>query len=98
MAKRIVHYINQFYGGIGGEEAAGAPLAIKDGPIGPGIALQKELGEGYEILMTIVCAATMTRKPQTGDCDCDRNFAASTILTLMYSAGHNRISHIECRL
>jgi len=55
MAKRIVHYINQFYGGIGGEEAAGAPLAIKDGPIGPGIALQKELGEGYEILMTIVC-------------------------------------------
>ncbi len=55
MAKRIVHYINQFYGGIGGEEAAGAPLAIKDGPIGPGIALQKELGEGYEIVMTIVC-------------------------------------------
>lgn len=55
MAKRIVHYINQFYGGIGGEEAAGAPLAIKDGPVGPGMALQKELGEGYEIVMTIVC-------------------------------------------
>jgi len=43
-------------------------------------------------------AATMTRRPQTGDCDCDRNFAASIILTLMYSAGHNRISHVECRL
>lgn len=55
MAKRVVHYVNQFYGGIGGEEAAGAPLAIKDGPIGPGIALHKELGEGYEIVMTIVC-------------------------------------------
>ena len=55
MRKRVAHYINQFYGGIGGEEAAGAALAIKDGPIGPGIALQKELGEGYEIVMTIVC-------------------------------------------
>lgn len=55
MRKRVAHYINQFYGGIGGEEAAGAPLAIKDGPIGPGTALQKELGEGYEIVMTIVC-------------------------------------------
>jgi len=55
MRKRVAHYINQFYGGIGGEEAAGAPLAIKDGPIGPGTALQRELGEGYEIVMTIVC-------------------------------------------
>ncbi|MBP7892479.1 MAG: glycine/betaine/sarcosine/D-proline family reductase selenoprotein B [Firmicutes bacterium] len=55
MGKRVAHYINQFYGGIGGEEAAGAPLAIRDGPIGPGIALQKELGEGYEIVMTMVC-------------------------------------------
>jgi glycine reductase len=55
MAKRIAHYINQFYGGIGGEEAADTPLEIKDGFIGPGMALQRELGEGYEIVMTIVC-------------------------------------------
>lgn len=55
MTKRIAHYINQFYGGIGGEDAAGTPLTIKEGHIGPGIALQRELGDGYEIVITIIC-------------------------------------------
>lgn len=55
MAKRIAHYINQFYGGIGGEEAAGTPLIIKEGHVGPGIALKQELGDDCEIVMTIIC-------------------------------------------
>jgi glycine reductase complex component B subunit gamma len=55
MTTRIVHYINQFYGGIGGEEAASSPLLIREGPVGPGLALKKELGDGFEIVMTLVC-------------------------------------------
>ena len=37
---RIVHYLNQFFGGIGGEDKADVSLRIKEGPIGPGIGLQ----------------------------------------------------------
>ena len=32
---RVVHYLNQFFGGLGGEEKAGAPLEARDGAIGP---------------------------------------------------------------
>jgi glycine reductase len=53
--KKIVHYLNQFYGGIGGEERADHRPEIREGSIGPGILLQKELGEDYEILATIIC-------------------------------------------
>ena len=36
---RVVHYLNQFFGGLGGEEKAGAPLEWRDGAIGPGSSL-----------------------------------------------------------
>src|SRR5215813_15443113 len=37
---RIVHYLNQFFGGLGGEDKAGAPLEAREGAVGPGL-LQK---------------------------------------------------------
>ncbi len=52
---RIVHYLNQFFGGIGGEEAAGAPLEEKAGAVGPGRLLEQVAGEGAEIVATLVC-------------------------------------------
>ena len=52
---RVVHYINQFFGGIGGEEKADAGLLIHEKPIGPGLGLQKELGDAGRIVATIVC-------------------------------------------
>ena len=55
MAKRIVHYINQFFAGIGGEEKADIAPEIRKGALGPGLALQKELGDGYEIVATVIC-------------------------------------------
>lgn len=55
MTKKVVHYINQFYAGIGGETEASVGLSIKDGPVGPGIALEKALGGDYEIVKTIIC-------------------------------------------
>ena len=31
---RIVHYLNQFFGGIGAEEQAGSALEFRDGTVG----------------------------------------------------------------
>jgi len=52
---RVVHYLNQFFGQIGGEEKATAGFTVKEGPVGPGLALQKELGDKAEIVATIIC-------------------------------------------
>ena len=51
---RVVHYINQFFGGLGGEEQANAPIEIRDGPIGPGRLLQQELGERARVVATAI--------------------------------------------
>ena len=53
--KRAIHYLNQFYGQIGGEEAADVGFSIKEGPMGPGIQLQKYLDDDVEIVATIIC-------------------------------------------
>ena len=46
MAKyRIVHYLNQFFGGIGGEEMGHFEPVVEEKVIGPGVALAKGLGE-----------------------------------------------------
>lgn len=52
---RVVHYLNQFFAGVGGEEAAGKPPGRLDGPAGPGRRLQALLGEGFEIVATVWC-------------------------------------------
>lgn len=52
---RVVHYINQFFAGIGGEEKADVPLEVRKGAVGPGSALAAQLGDRAEIVATIVC-------------------------------------------
>ena len=52
---RVVHYINQFFGGIGGEEQADAPLETRSGAVGPGRLLDQLLGDGSQVVATIVC-------------------------------------------
>ena len=52
---RIVHYLNQFFGGIGAEEHAGAGLEFRDGAVGPGKLLEQLLGEGADVVLTIIC-------------------------------------------
>ena len=52
---RVAHYINQFFGGIGGEEKADAPLEVRPGAVGPGRLLDQLLGEDSEVVSTIVC-------------------------------------------
>lgn len=51
---RVVHYLNQFFGGIGGEEHADRPVEVKDGAIGPGRALEQEWRSEGRIVATIV--------------------------------------------
>jgi glycine reductase len=51
---RVLHYVNQFFGQIGGEEQADAPLQIRPGAIGPGQLLQSALGAEAEIVATLI--------------------------------------------
>lgn len=53
--KRIVHYINQFFAGIGGEEFADHAPEVVEEVKGPGTALNSELGEDAEIVATVIC-------------------------------------------
>jgi betaine reductase len=52
---KAVHYLNQFFGQIGGEEKANTGFVVKEGPVGPGLALQKELGDKVDIVATVIC-------------------------------------------
>ena len=52
---RIVHYINQFYGGIGGEDKADFKPELRDGHAGPGLALSQQFGDQAEVVATVVC-------------------------------------------
>ncbi|HEX9147430.1 MAG TPA: glycine/betaine/sarcosine/D-proline family reductase selenoprotein B, partial [Candidatus Binatia bacterium] len=52
---RVVHYLNQFFGGLGGEEKANSPLETKDGPIGPGKLLEELLGSDASVVTTLIC-------------------------------------------
>jgi glycine reductase len=51
---KAVHYLNQFFAGLGGEEAADTPPIRLDGAAGPGQGLQAAL-EGIEIVATVAC-------------------------------------------
>lgn len=55
MTYRVVHYLNQFFGGVGGEERADIKPESRQGAVGPGLAFSKALGDKAEIVGTIVC-------------------------------------------
>jgi len=56
MAKiKVVHYVNQFYAGIGGEEKADITPELRVGTVPAGDALNKAWGEEAEITHTIIC-------------------------------------------
>jgi glycine reductase complex component B subunit gamma len=51
---RIVHYVNQFFGGIGGEDKADTPLQVREGPVGPGRAIQQIVGAQGTVVATLI--------------------------------------------
>ena len=53
---RVTHYLNQFFGGIGGEDVADTPPQTQEGAVGPGRIVEPLLrGEGV-IVSTLVCS------------------------------------------
>lgn len=52
---KVVHYINQFFAGIGGEEKADYKPEVREEVVGPGMELAKKLGDEAEIVATIIC-------------------------------------------
>jgi betaine reductase len=55
LSVRIVHYLNQFFAGIGAEDKAATPPHSKPGAIGPGRLLQQALGPGNPVVGTVIC-------------------------------------------
>ena len=50
---RVVHYLNQFFAGVGGEEKSDHPVSSRPGPVGPGVLLDKILNEDAEVIGTV---------------------------------------------
>jgi glycine reductase len=76
---RVVHYINQFFAGIGGEDKASTPPASRDGAVGPGRKLAAALAaEGHELVATVYCGDDYAASARS---------AATEILALAKEAG-----------
>ena len=52
---RIVFYLNQFFGGLGNEEAAGMAPVVKESAVGPGRLMGQVMGEDAQVVRTIIC-------------------------------------------
>lgn len=55
MAYRVIHYINQFFAGIGGEEKADITPEVREGAVGPGMALNTAFNGEAEVVATFIC-------------------------------------------
>jgi glycine reductase len=51
---RVVHYLNQFFGGIGGEQHADHPVEVRVGASGPGRALEREWAGAATVVATVI--------------------------------------------
>ena len=52
---KVVHYLNQFFGQMGGEDKAGTPPQVKEGPVGVGQLIESESNGRLEVVRTIIC-------------------------------------------
>ena len=90
---KVVHYINQFFAQIGGEEKADYPAEIRVGEVvGPGLALTQNFKDEAEIIATVIC----------GDSYFNENLekAKADILAMVKRAGTGCIycrTGIQCR-
>ena len=51
---RVVHYVNQFFAGIGGEAQAHVGVSVREGAVGPGRALEAALGDAARVVATVI--------------------------------------------
>lgn len=52
--KKVIYYVNQFFGGIGGEDKADFEPEIREGVVGPAMAANQQLVDA-EVTHTIIC-------------------------------------------
>jgi len=52
---RVVCFVNQFFGQLGGEERAGVGPQVADGAVGAARAVQQALGEAGTVVATVIC-------------------------------------------
>ena len=69
MSFRVVHYINQFFAGIGGEEKADIAPEVREAIVGPGAALKAAFKGEAEIVATIICGDSHFAENMDADAD-----------------------------
>ena len=52
---RVLHYLNQFFAGLGGEGDAGLAPRLEPRPIGPGLVLERRLDGKGRVAGTLIC-------------------------------------------
>ena len=52
---RVVCYVNQFFGQLGGEEQAGVGPKVMEGAVGAARAVQQALGDAGTVVATVIC-------------------------------------------
>ena len=68
---KVVHYLNQFFAGIGGEDKANTPPGTEPRPLGPGNSLHQTLtaSDDGSVVATVFCGDTYftehRKKPST---------------------------------
>jgi glycine reductase complex component B subunit gamma len=68
---RIVLYLNQFFGQIGGEDVAGVPPRFTSEIVGPGRALAGLLAEDEELAGTVICGDNyFSDQPEKAAAEC----------------------------
>jgi len=64
--KRVVCYMNQFFGQVGGEDQAGAGFSVLEKPVGPAVLVGSTLGDFGEVVACIICGDNyMADNPET---------------------------------
>jgi glycine reductase len=53
--RRVVCYLNQFFGQLGGEDKAGVGPQVVTGAVGPARAVQQALGDDGTVVATVIC-------------------------------------------
>jgi glycine reductase len=54
-AVRVLHYLNQFFAGVGGERDASLAPRLEPRPIGPGLLLERSLAGKGHVVGTLIC-------------------------------------------
>jgi glycine reductase complex component B subunit gamma len=52
---RVVHYLNAFFGGVGGEAEAHTPVRMQPGALGSGRLLEQALAGQGQVVATLIC-------------------------------------------